>query len=138
MKFACRQTACLLLAAVLALTLLSCARTANPTDLWKTATYHDDTTLGNGENSVVVTITAGEISVTLTIKTDEDNLGDAMYENGLVDDPVYFSVCNGMTVDPNTDNAYWAFQIDGTLATVGIGDAPVPSANLYTIIYTTW
>ena len=93
------------------------------TGLWKSATYLSDTTLGSGANTVKVELVAEEQKVVFTVKTDKATLGEALYEVGLINDPSFFDVCNGMKADWNADQAYWGFLIDGQMADYGVGDA---------------
>ena len=58
---------------------LAACKEPTPTDvLWEDALYTEDTTLGSGSKTITVKVTAGEASITFTIKTDKENLADAM------------------------------------------------------------
>ncbi len=133
MKHMMMCAAWLLLASMLLLS-TACAPTPDTEALWEDALYDSYTTLGEGANTVCVTVSAGERSVTLVLRTDKTNLGEAMYELGLVNDPVFFDTCNGMTVDYDTYHAYWEFRVNGSIAMHGIGDAPVPSTDTYLLV----
>ena len=106
------------------------------TGLWADAMYVKDTTLGEGANTVTVTVEAEGQSIVLTVKTDKDNLGAALYELELIDDPSFFSVCNGMTADWNKDQAYWAFYVGDDYATYGVDSATTAGSPVYKIVYT--
>ncbi len=138
MKHKMKTATCLLLTLLLLFYTVSCAPKVKQTGLWESATYLGDTTLGDGANTVEVELSAEEQTITFTIKTDKTTLGDALFEHGLTNDPTFFDTCNGIRADWDADGAYWAFYIDGTLATIGIGDAAVPSEQSYRIVYTTW
>lgn len=145
---------CLLLALVLSLAVVACdkgkdadgASTEEPSQgaeeagLWKDATYKEDTTLGEGARTVTVKIEAEEKTVTLTVKTDEETLGAALFSLGLLNDASFFNVCNGMTADWDKDKAYWAFYVGDatTMAAYGVNDAKAVTAGepTYRIVYT--
>ena len=138
MKNKFRLTASLLLVDVMLFCVVSCAEKVDATGLWEDAKYLSDTTLGEGENTVKVLVVCEDQSITFTIKTDKDNLGDALYEHELINDPSFFDVCNGMKADWDKDNAYWAFYIDDELAMYGVNDESIPSdaEREYKIAYT--
>ncbi len=138
MKTTIKLTAVLLLAVILLCSVSACAEKVDATGIWENATYLSDTTVGNGSNTVKVEIVAGEQSITLTIKTDKATLGEALYEHNVINDPSFFDTCNGMLASWEKDKAYWAFHVDGTLATYGIGDekAVVKTDADYEIVYT--
>ena len=127
----------LLLIAILALAIVSC-NTADPgdNDIWDDAKYGSSTTVGEGEKTVTVEIVVGNRSVTLTVKTDKDNLGDALYEYGIINNPDFFDVCNGMKADWEKDHAYWAFKQNGEMLNYGVGDAKIYGGEKFTIEYT--
>ncbi len=132
-------TLSLLLVFIFALCSFSCSQDSKPT-LWENATYTEDTTLGNGANTVSVLLTAGEKTITFTIKTDKATLGEALFENNLINDPTFFDVCNGITASWEKDNAYWGFFVgDSTApASYGVGDEKSVTAGnpTYRIVYT--
>ncbi len=112
---------------------------AEKIDLWETATYRSDVTLGDGANTVKVEFTAEDQTVVFTIKTDKATLGEALFEHGLVNDPVFFDVCNGIKADWEKHQAYWAFYVGDEIASYGIGDAKAVTtdAPTYKLVYTT-
>ena len=104
--------------------------------LWEKATYKEDKTLGEGEKTVTVSIEALDKKITLTVKTNSTNLGDALYGLGLVNDPSFFDVANGIKADWDADNAWWAFYIGDTMAPYGINDEAISNGNSYRLVYT--
>ena len=56
------------------------------------------------------------------IKTNEENVGAALYGVGLIDDPVYFSVVNNVEANWEKDGAYWSVFEAGDFATKGISE----------------
>ncbi len=138
-----KQTIKITTSIILVLTLLFCAVACgsdiDTSSLWENAIYSEDTTLGEGANTVTVKISAGDKSVTLTVSTDKATLGEALYEHGLVNDMSFFDTCNGIKADCDADAAYWAFYIgdESTPAKYGIGDekATTAGAPSYRIVY---
>ena len=127
-------TACLLLLAV-ALSLASCGG-IDRTGLWENATYNKDATVGEGEKTVTVEISDGENVITLTVKTDKANLGDALYELELINDPSFFDTLNGIKADWDNDQSYWAFYIGDDYASVGVKDAKITGGEHFKFVYT--
>ena len=125
-----------LLSILLLLSLVSCNETVEKTGLWEIATYTSDTTLGNGEKTVTVEVVAEGQSITITIKTDKDNLGAALYEHGIVNDPSFFDVCNGMLASWEKDQAWWAFKSGGEMLNYGIDVAEINGGESFSIEYT--
>ncbi len=118
---------------------VACEEKADGDSLWENATYPSDTTVGSGENTVTVEIAAGEKSIILTVKTNKSTLGDALYENGIINDiSSLFTVCNGITADWNKDQAYWAFYVNDEMAMYGVYDekATTSGDDTYKIVYT--
>ncbi len=138
MKHTLKSAISLLLAALFILCAVSCGGQLDTEALWQSATHTSDATLGEGENTVKIEIAAGEKAVTLTIKTDKATLGEALYEHQLVNDPLFFDVCNGIKADWDKDSAYWAFYVNGESAMYGIGDekAVTTADQSYKLIYT--
>ena len=82
MKITTRIT--LFLLAVLTLLCLASCADVEATGAWESATYTSDKTFGNGGKTVTVEVKAEEQSVTFTLKTDAETLGDALLEHGLI------------------------------------------------------
>ena len=122
-------------------TLLACSKTNATPTLWDSATYVENTTLGNGENTLVVEVKAEEKSVTFTVYTDEDTVGEALLEHQLIDGEnsdygLYVKVVNGITADYDVDQSYWAFYIDGEYASTGVDSTMITEGSTYQLEYT--
>ena len=104
--------------------------------MWDSATYKTDTEIGNGATTVLVSIEADGKAVSLTVKTDKENLGDALFELGLINDPSFFDTANGIKADWDKDNAYWAFYIGEEYQMVGVQDAVLSEGSSYRLVYT--
>lgn len=109
-------------------------------DLWSGATYLEDTVLGNGSKTVSVELIAEGKSVVFTVKTDMENLGDALNEFGLLvckdGQPGYYITVNGITADYDVDQSYWAFYVGNEYATAGMDQTPVNDGDAFRLVYT--
>ncbi|MCL1832127.1 MAG: DUF4430 domain-containing protein [Oscillospiraceae bacterium] len=63
-------------------------------------------------------------------------LGEVMRTEGLTEQTGLIDTINGITADWDTDEAYWAFYIDGEYALQGIDDTTVKNGAAYKIVYT--
>ena len=130
-----------LLALVLALALVACAKAPDADTLWKNAIYTEDAELGEGAKTVMVTVTAGEKSVIFTIKTDEAILGDALMAHGLVEGEagqfgLYVKKVNGITADYDVDQSYWGFYKGGDYMMTGVDMTEFADGECYELVYT--
>lgn len=113
-------------------------------DVWKTATYTSDTTVGEGAKTVTLYVTADDKSVVLTVKTDAETLGAALLALDLVagDESqygLYVKTVNGMTADYDTDGSWWGFNSvkeDGTreMMMVGVDGAEISGGEVYELV----
>lgn len=127
----------LLLVVILTLSLTACFdKGVDTSGLWADATYTEDSTLGNGQKTVEVEFVIEEKSVTLTLKTDNETLGEALYEHSLINDPAFFDTANGIKADYNANQAWWKVCKGGEMTSVGINDLTVTDGDHYEIIYT--
>ena len=147
MKRIFKSAAAMLLLLTLLLTVVSCGGQETPTTaastaagegIWASALYREDTTLGEGANTLTVVVEAEGKSVTFTIHTDAATVGEALYALGIINDPTFFHICNGMLADWDADQAYWCFSQGGEMLFYGVGDAQATTAGnpTYEIIYT--
>ena len=136
MKKTLLSSSAVILAVITLFCLVSCEKKVDATGIWENATYPSDTTVGKGEKTVTVEIIAGDQSVTLTVKTDKDDLGAALYELGIINDPAFFNVCNGMLASWEKDQAYWGFKQDGKTLNYGVNDAKINGGESFSIEYT--
>ena len=111
------------------------------TGLWTNATYTSDQTFGNGSKTVKVDVKAGEYSVTLTINTDRDILGDALLDHNLVEGEngqygLYIKKVNGITADYDIDASYWGFYKGGEYMMTGVDQTSISGGEHYELVYT--
>ncbi len=107
----------MILAAVICLSFVSCNK-AEKKDLWESAVYTENTTLGEGDKTFELTVTADEKKVIFTINTDKDNLEEALVENKLIEGEngaygLYIKKVNGITADYDEDKTFWSLKQDG-------------------------
>jgi predicted small lipoprotein YifL len=106
------------------------------TGLWASAKYLKDTTVGEGAKSVLVDIEADGKKITLTIKTDKATLGEALYENEIINDASFFDTANGIKADWNANQAWWKVCKGGETTMVGVNDLTLTDGDHYEFIYT--
>lgn len=125
-----------LLLLAMAFCLASCGDSGDP---WESATYLADTELGEGAKAVEVKVTANDRSVVFTIHTDEEILGDALLDLGLIDGEdseygLYVKVVNGMTADYDTTRTYWSFYQDGEYMMAGVDSTAIAGGERFEIV----
>ena len=87
-------------------------------EFWNTATYTEDTELGEGSKTFTFTVDAEGYAITFTIHTDAEKVGEALLTLGLVEGEdgqygLYVKKVNGMLADWDIDQTYWAFYENG-------------------------
>jgi hypothetical protein len=108
--------------------------------IWDNALYAEDTTLGEGAKTVTVKVTADEKTVTFTIKTDKDILGDALVEHKLIEGEesqygLMVLKVNGMTADYDIDQTYWAFYQNGEYMMSGVDTTEIKGGEAFEIVH---
>ena len=108
--------------------------------IWENAIYLEDTTLGEGAKTVTVKVTANEKTVTFTIKTDKDILGDALVEHKLIEGEesqygLMVLKVNGMTADYDIDQTYWAFCQNGEYMMSGVDSTAIVGGEEFEIVH---
>ena len=129
----------LLLAALLLFSFASCEKKP-PDALWESATYLEDTTLGEGKTTVSVEVKAGEHSITFTIRTDRTILGDALTDHNLIEGEestygLYVKKVNGITADYDIDQSYWGFYKNGEYVMTGVDTTTIADGEHYELVY---
>ncbi|MDO4618902.1 MAG: DUF4430 domain-containing protein [Clostridia bacterium] len=115
--------------------------TAQKGDIWQNATYKEDKTFGAGEKVLYVEVKALENSVTFTVNTDKDNVGDALLEHNLIkgEDGVYglyIKEVNGIRADYDEDKAYWSFTKNGESMMTGVSGTEFETGDKFELVYT--
>ena len=109
--------------------------TVDATGLWENATYRKDVTLGKGAKTVQVEIKTDEAAITVTLKTDAENLGAALLEHDLIEgENGLYNKVNGIVADYNVDKYYWGFYKNGEFMMVGMDDAIIADGEHYELV----
>ena len=141
MKNTIKNKLALMLIIVMMLSLASCdyfIRKDLP-EIWQDATYVQDTELGEGAKTLTVKVEVEENSVTFTIHTDAETVGEALLNLGIIAGEnsqygLYIKQVNGMTADYDIDQTYWAFYINGEYAMSGVDTTPITEGNIYSLV----
>ena len=104
--------------------------------LWASATYRNDTTLGQGETTFTVVVEIDNQSVNFTINTNKSTVGEALLELNLIEGEegaygLYVKKVNGVLADYDVDATYWAFYINGDYAMSGVDTTEVVGGTTY-------
>ena len=119
------------------ISLVACNETkVDASGLWETATYLSDTTIGNGQKTILVDVEVTDKKITITVKTDKETLGEALYEHGLINDPSFFDTLNGIKADWDKDSAYWAFYTGEEMMNYCVGDEKIEDGEHFRLFYT--
>ena len=123
---------CMVLIAALALTAAGCADRKDAA-----AAPEKYTELGEGSRKLDLTVTDGDGKTTgFHISTDEDTVGGALIELGLISGDegefgLYVKTVSGITADYDKDKCYWAFYIDGEYAMTGAELTEIHEGSVY-------
>ena len=131
----------IILALTLCMLCISCGGNKEDKDIWETAIYTEDTTVGSGSKSVIVQVVAEEKSVTFTVNTDAETVGGALSENELIageNGPygLYVKEVNGIIADYNVNQSYWSFYKDGEYMQTGVDKTEFSDGEHYELVYT--
>ena len=135
MKKIVSLTAVVLLVCML---LISC-NTLEKTGAWENATYRRDMEFGEGTKTVEVEVKAEDESVTFTIHTDKETLGEALLEHELIAGEesqfgLYVKFVNGIEADYDKDGTYWAFYKNGEMMMVGVDGVSISDGEHYELV----
>ena len=134
-------TITLLIAICLTSVLLVSCKKIDAEGLWADATYRSDKSFGKGEKTITVDVVVEEKSVTFTIKTDKETLGDALVEHKLIegeDGPfgLYVKKVNGIYADYDKDGYYWGLQKNGEVCMSGVDSTTISDGEHYELVLT--
>ena len=134
------RLALLFLALVMTFSFVACAD-VEATGAWESATYTSDKEFGKGEKTVTVLVTAEEQTLTFTIHTDKETLGDALLEHGLIEGEegpfgIYIKKVNGILADYDVDQTYWSLTKGGEMMMVGVDAATIADGEQYELTKT--
>ena len=94
-----------------------------------------------GEGTAEFTLEVVDVDanpVVITVKTDEETVGDALSALGLIAGEestygLYIKTVNGITYDYDTDGKYWGFYVDGTYAVESADLTEITAGSTYTL-----
>ena len=110
--------------------------TVEKTGAWENATYRKDVEFGKGANTVQVEVKAEGESITVTLHTDKETLGDALMEYDLLKGEegaygLYVKFVNGIEADYDKDQTYWAFYKNGEYMMTGVDTTVISDGEHY-------
>ncbi len=108
--------------------------------LWADAVYTEDKEFGEGAKTVVCEVKAEDKTVTFTVKTDKETVGEALIEHGIIEGDegpygLYIKKVNGILADYDDNQRYWAFYIDGEMANSGVDGTDITEGVTYQLVY---
>ena len=118
--------------------LVSC-NTVEKSGSWEKAIYLKDTELGKGSKTVEVEVKADGQSITFTIHTDKQTLGEALQEHKLIEGEegafgLYVKRVNGILADYDVDGTYWGFYKNGEMMMTGVDGATIDDGEHYELV----
>ncbi len=140
MKKQITKIVAVLLCALMLLTAVACQEKIDAEGLWKDATYRSDKTFGDGAITVKVEVQAGEDSITFTIKTDKETLGEALLEHELIEGEdgafgLYVKKVNGILADYDVNQRYWKLTKNGETMPTGVDMTEIADGEHYELVY---
>ena len=124
-------TLALFLAILTLFSLVACADVEKTGD-WENATHVRDMEFGKGAKTVTVKVTAGDQTLTFTLKTDKETLGDALKEHDLiVEDNGLVTTVNGIYADWDNGQWWWSFTKNGEMMMQGVNDTAIADGEQY-------
>ena len=109
-------------------------------EIWQDAVYVKDTELGTGNKTFTFVVQVEENTVTFTIHTDAETVGEALLDLGLIEGEngtwgLYVKKVNGITADYDIDQTYWAFYENGEYGS-GVDLTKVNDGYTYSFVRT--
>ncbi len=140
MKNQMKSVVAVLLCLVCMVFVVACAEQVDATGVWEEATYRSNREFGEGSKTVEVVIKVEDQSVTFTVHTDKETLGDALLEYGIIegeDGPygLYVKKVNGMLADYDVNQRYWSFSKSGVDLLTGVDMEAISGGEHYEITY---
>ena len=143
---------CMVLIAAMALFAVGCSENSNSgntepetpatTGSTEPSIPADVTVKGEGETSFYFHVTDLDGTVTkFLVRTDKKIVGEALLECDLItgdasDYGLYVTSVNGISADWETEQAYWAFYINGEYAQSGVDTTDIAADAVYSFVKT--
>lgn len=134
----------LLLVLVMALSLVACGGTDTPDTTPSTEPSVESTPAASdsvGANFTVVVTDLDGTETTFEYTSEAETVGEALLAEGLIagdesDWGLMVTTVNGITADWATENAYWAFYINGEYAQTGVDATELTDGATYSFVKT--
>ncbi len=125
----------LALIAAMALCMTSCGKTEAPADTSSISTVKV------AEKSFKFTVVDAEgTAKNYDLKTQKTTLGEALLEAGIITEEEqktgFINTVNGVTLNWDTDKAYWALYVGDTFAEKGVNETAITADGVYSFVYT--
>lgn len=135
-----RRILSLILAVVMCAALCACGSNEE-SSLWDNALYTENAEIGNGEKTLTIDVIAEEKTVTITVNTDKDTLGEALIDCGLIagdEGPygLYVKFVNGIEADYDKTQTYWGITKNGESVMTGVDQIEISDGEKYEFTYT--
>lgn len=109
--------------------------------VWADAVYKEDTVIGTGAETFYFEVQVEDYSVTFTVNTDKETVGDALQELGIIEGEestygLYVKTVNGILADYDVNATYWNFTKDGEMMMTGVDGENIESGAHYEMVYT--
>lgn len=125
----------LALIAAMALCMTSCGKTEAPADTSSISTVKV------AEKSFKFTVVDAEgTAKNYDLKTQKTILGEALLEAGIITEEEqktgFINTVNGVTLNWDTDKAYWALYVGDAFAEKGVNETEITADGVYSFVYT--
>ena len=136
-----KNIVCIFVSVVLIVCVMfGCSADTVQDNLWENALYSENTELGAGDKSLVLEVVAQDKAVTLVIKTDKDNLEEALLEHRLISGEkgpygMYVKFVNGMEADYDKNQTYWSLTKNSEYMMTGVTDTKIEDGEKYEFTY---
>ena len=125
----------LALIAAMAICMTSCGKTEAPSDTSSISTVKV------AEKSFKFTVIDAEgTAKNYDLKTQKTILGEALLEAGIITEEEqktgFINTVNGVTLNWDTDKAYWALYVGDAFAEKGVNETEITADGVYSFVYT--
>lgn len=127
----------LVLIAAMALCMTSCGIKENDTD--KTSVSQTQTEVA--KKKIVFSVTGADGKTeNYNLETEKATLGEALAEAGIISEEEsasgFVTTVNGVTLNWDTDKAYWALYVGENYAEKGVNETEITDGGEYSFVYT--
>lgn len=129
-----------LMVIALCIGIVGCHNQAIVADVWEEAIYKENAEFGDGAKTIMVEVVAEGNSVTFTIHSDKNTLGDALAEHHLIEGEkgaygLYVKKVNGITADYDINKCYWGINKSGESLMTGVDGVELQEGEHYELVY---